>query len=70
VATTAKPVQVGGAPGVWIAGGRHVVVAPPVPPRLAGNVLIWVRGPVTYRLEGRDLTLERARGLAALVRDR
>jgi hypothetical protein len=70
VATTAKPVQVGGAPGVWIAGARHVVVAPPVPPRLAGNVLIWVRGPITYRLEGRDLTLERAQELAALVRDR
>ncbi|HET8528697.1 MAG TPA: hypothetical protein VFL60_07295 [Gaiellaceae bacterium] len=68
--TDVRPVRVRGAPGVWIAGEQHAVFAPPLPPRLAGNVLVWVRGPITYRLEGKELTLERAQQLAAGVRDR
>jgi hypothetical protein len=69
-ATTVRYVRVEGAPGVWIEGAPHVVLAPELPPRLAGNVLVWVRGAVTYRLEGKALTLDAARDLAALVRDR
>jgi hypothetical protein len=42
--------------GVWISGGAHVVVWPATPPRLAGNVLIWVADGVTFRLEGPRLT--------------
>jgi hypothetical protein len=68
--TTVQYVSIEGAPGIWIAGARHVVLAPPLPPRLAGDVLVWVRGAVTYRLEGKRLTLDAARDLAALVRDR
>jgi hypothetical protein len=48
------------APGVWIIGEAHVFIGPTTPPRLAGNVLIWQSGAITYRLEGHDLT----RGLA------
>src|SRR5712691_6181625 len=43
--------DVGGAPGAWIPGG-HDVFVPGTTPRLAGNVLVWERGAVTYRLEG------------------
>jgi hypothetical protein len=68
--TSTQPVRVDGAPGLWIGGGPHVVFAPPLPPRLAGDVLVWVRGAVTYRLEGKGLTLGRARELAAGVGDR
>jgi hypothetical protein len=56
--TTAEPVQLGRF-GIWLAGGRHVLtwqfgVAEPqqIQTRLAGNVLIWVEGNTTYRLEG------------------
>ena len=69
-ATTVRYVRVGGAPGVWITGEPHVVLAPELPPRLAGHVLVWVRGAITYRLEGKTLTLDAAQGLAALVGDR
>jgi hypothetical protein len=61
---------VDGAPGVWISGAPHVVLGPELPPRLAGNVLVWVRGAVTYRLEGKGLTLDAAQDVAGLVRDR
>jgi|tagenome__1003787_1003787.scaffolds.fasta_scaffold20812701_3 hypothetical protein len=63
--TDARGVDLGlGAPAVWIAGGEHVYLAPPLPARLAGNTLIWVRAGITYRLEGKALTLDRARALA------
>lgn len=68
--TDVRSVRVGTAPGVWLSGAPHALFAPPLPPRLAGNVLVWVRGPITYRLEGKGLTLERAQELAASVRDR
>ena len=50
--------------GLWIAGEQHVVYWLEAPPRLAGNVLLWERDGVTYRLEGRALTKERALELA------
>src|SRR5262245_44242035 len=50
--------------GLWIEGERHVVYWLTAPPRLAGNVLLWEDGGVTYRIEGRHLTRERALELA------
>ncbi|HXF57808.1 MAG TPA: hypothetical protein VNO34_09635 [Actinomycetota bacterium] len=64
--TVIRPVEVDGAPGLWITGRPHRVflldeggrpVADSV--RLAGNVLLWVEGGVTYRLEG-DVPLQLA----------
>jgi hypothetical protein len=45
-----------GTPALWIQGDAHVVFFPHAPPRLAGNVLIWQRGEVTLRLEGKNLS--------------
>lgn len=53
-------VQVGSEPGLWFAGGKHVVVFPQAPPRLAGHVLVWQEGRLTLRLEGANLTLAQA----------
>jgi hypothetical protein len=50
--------------GIWIAGEQHVVFWLTAPPRLAGNVLLWERDGVTYRIEGKRLTKERALELA------
>jgi len=50
--------------GLWIAGEQHVVFWLEAPPRLAGNVLVWERDGTTYRLEGKELTKERALALA------
>jgi hypothetical protein len=64
-------VEVRGANGLWITGARHEIVYR-VPStdqilfktrRLAGNVLIWEAGDVTYRLEGAK-TLADARAVA------
>lgn len=52
---------------IWV-HGRHVVSDPMLPIRLAGNTLVWLRGPITYRLEGRGLTLARATALARRLR--
>jgi|SRR5579884_726322 len=52
---------------IWIAGARHVVVGPTAPPRLAGNVLLWQAGSITYRLEGRALRRNDALALARAV---
>jgi hypothetical protein len=65
--TDVTTVTVGAAPGLWIAGARHVLVLPPAPPRLAGNVRVWDAGAITYRLEGRGLTREHALRLAAEI---
>ena len=52
------PLDVAGVPGVWITGARHEIVygdgedVRAKTRRLAGNVLIWERSGVTYRLEG------------------
>lgn len=63
-ATVVDFLQVDGAPALWIHGSRHVFLAPPLPPRYAGNTLAWQRGPITYRLEGRGLTRARAVAIA------
>lgn len=44
-----------GGMAAWVSGAEHAVLAPGAPPRLAGNVLVWDRNGVTYRLEGRML---------------
>lgn len=53
--TRTEWVAVGGAAALWIEGAEHAVFLPGGEARLAGNVLLWVRDGVTYRLEG-DLT--------------
>ncbi len=53
-----------GVDGVWITGAEHVYIGPEAPPRLAGDVLLWEKGGITFRLEGRTLTRERALELA------
>jgi hypothetical protein len=52
------PLDVRGVPGVWITGARHEIVygdgdgIQAKTRRLVGNVLIWERDGITYRLEG------------------
>jgi hypothetical protein len=53
-----------GQPALWIAGPRHLVRFPTAPARLAGNVLVWQSGPITYRLEGPRLTRDHALAVA------
>lgn len=56
-AEVVERVSVGRAPGLWIQGGHHVFFLGPdgevrdETVRLAGNVLLWQVGDVTYRLE-------------------
>jgi hypothetical protein len=59
-----EPVQLGQF-GLWLTGGPHVLrlefghgEAHELETRLAGNVLIWLKGETTYRLEG-DLGKEK-----------
>jgi hypothetical protein len=54
-------------PAIWIYG-RHAVSDPMLPTRLAGNTLVWLRDSITYRLEGRGLTLARATAFAKRLR--
>jgi len=56
-----------GVSGLWITGAPHVVFFPGSSPRLAGNVLVWARGEVTFRLEGRALRRDDAVRLARAV---
>jgi hypothetical protein len=53
-----------GLTGLWIHGGRHVFMAPQLPARFAGNTLVWQRGGITFRLEGKSLTRPAAIRLA------
>jgi hypothetical protein len=63
--TGVEPLQVApGVDGLWLSGAQHVVFGPATPARLAGHVLLWERGGVTFRLEGRHLERERALELA------
>jgi hypothetical protein len=62
--TNVSPVQVGDAQGAWISGEEHLYVAPGAPPRLAGNVLLWQRDGILYRLEGPKLELKQALNIA------
>ena len=60
--------RVGGAPGLWVSGARHVIFFAGQSPRLAGNVLLWEADGVTYRLEGPDLSKADAISLAQSLR--
>jgi hypothetical protein len=57
-----------GLTGLWIHGGRHVFLAPQLPARFAGNTLVWQRGGITFRLEGKSLTRADAIRLARTLR--
>lgn len=64
--TTVQPVDVDGAPGLFISGNAHLVLLLDEngdivddAARLAQDVLLWERGGVAYRLEG-DFSLEDA----------
>jgi hypothetical protein len=65
-ATSIEQVDVAGDEGYWLSGRAHVVIEPSLPPRLAGNVLLWQHNGVTLRLEGR-LTKEQALALARAI---
>jgi hypothetical protein len=56
-----------GVEGLWLSGAQHVFFGPQLPPRLAGNTLLWERGSVTFRIEGRALTRARAVELARQI---
>jgi hypothetical protein len=68
--THVEPVRVGGEPGVWLEGGPHVLQYfdrnrgfSEEPILIHGNVLLWISGPLTLRLEGK-LTKAQALELA------
>jgi hypothetical protein len=60
-ATRVEQIEVRGHFGLWLSGGKHVIVYQPpasneiqqLYPRFAGNVLLWVAGDRTFRLEGK-----------------
>jgi hypothetical protein len=70
--TTVEDIDVAGVPGAWIEGDQHVFLVEvwgtvvERRSRLAGNVLLWERDGVTFRLEG-DLTREQALAIARSV---
>ena len=53
--------------GLWIEGA-HLYVFPQAPPRLAGNVLLWLHAGLTLRLEGKALTRDQALTLSIRIR--
>jgi hypothetical protein len=64
-------VRVNGTDGFWISGAPHQVAyldpkGRPVEDlvRLAGNVLVWDEGRITYRIEA-DVSLQEALAIAA-----
>jgi hypothetical protein len=65
-ATQVAEAQVGGNPGIWIEGATHFLYLGPsgavseVPIAVHGNVLLWQRGGLTLRLQGR---LDRAEAI-------
>jgi hypothetical protein len=69
--TRVEQIRVDGAPGLWIEGPRHEFFyrtlereAMRDTQRLAGNTLLWTRGPLTLRIEG-DLSKAEAIRIAA-----
>jgi hypothetical protein len=64
--TRVEYLDVNGYSAVWLEGAPHGLFLPGGEKRLAGNVLIWVRGTLTFRLEG-ELTRERALELAGTL---
>ena len=72
-ATSVQPAQVGGSPGIWIAGAPHTLTYldrhfgyHQHTILVRGNVLLWIRGPLTLRLEGK-LTRAQAVELARSI---
>ena len=72
--TDVRPVSVDGAPGYWIEGAPHVFIYRDANGnireetlRLAGNVLLWERDGITYRLES-ALDHDQAVRIAASLR--
>jgi hypothetical protein len=67
------PLDVNGEQGYFVRGEHLVYVqapgADPIPdePRIAGNTLLWTRGPATLRLEA-NVSLDRALDIARTVR--
>lgn len=66
-----RAVTVGGDDGLWVTGDHAITLAPadggaPVELRVTGNVLLWQRGALTFRLET-ALGLEAALEVAASV---
>jgi len=58
--TLVEPVRVAGRPGLWVEGPPHTLSYfnsrgefREKTVKIHGNVLLWTRGPVTLRLEGR-----------------
>ena len=72
--TLVEPVTVNGRAGLWIEGAPHTLTYfdrnfgfQERPVLIRGNVLLWLRGPLTLRLEG-DLDRAQAIELARTVR--
>jgi hypothetical protein len=73
--TRLEHVTVDGQPGLWIEGPRHEFLyqtreldAARDTQRLAGNTLLWKRGPLTLRIEG-DLSRSEALRIAESMRE-
>jgi hypothetical protein len=71
--TGVERVQIAGRPGYWLEGAKHVIAyrtergSFEQSPRLAGNTLVWQRGPITLRLEG-EISRAQALRIARSVR--
>ena len=72
--TLVEPVHVAGQPGLWVEGPPHTLTYfsssgefREKTVKIHGNVLLWTRGPVTVRLEGR-ISKRQALRLAGQVR--
>ena len=68
--TEAKRVRVNRGPGLWVSGAEHVIFyrsgdgsTGSTPVYLAGNVLVWMEGPISHRLEA-DVSLPEALTIA------
>ena len=70
--TSVEPVRIDGDPGLWVEGPRHALIYPGGfserrPILIHGNVLLWVHGDLTLRLEGK-LAKAQALRLARAIR--
>jgi hypothetical protein len=70
--TSVEPVRIDGDPGFWVEGPRHALIYPGGYGErrtilIHGNVLLWVHGDLTLRLEGK-LTKAEALRVARTVR--
>ena len=68
--TEAKRVRVNGGPGLWVSGAEHSIFyrggdgsTGSTPVYLTGNVLVWMEGPISHRLEA-DVSLPEALTIA------